>query len=102
MAYRTVFPSRDPAAPASAYVRKRLQRRLSLQQGGWALPLIPLLPGVLIAVYEAFNNHHDPLWLRVGPFLFNGAVLVYMVVSARKDARETRVQLQELDDLLKR
>jgi hypothetical protein len=102
MAYRTAFPPRDPAEPAIAYIRKRLQRRLSMQQGGWALPLLPLLPGALIAVYEALNNHHDPLWLRVGPFLFSGGVLVYAVVSGRKDARETRVQLQEFDDLLKR
>jgi len=102
MVYRVEFPSRDPAEPASAYLRSRLQRKLSYRQGGWVLAVLPMLPVILIAGYRVLSNEHAPLWAKTAPFAIWGASLVFLVVSFKIKARQTRAQLQELDDLLKR
>jgi hypothetical protein len=99
--YRIVFPSRDPAAPVSAHLRHRLQRVLSYRQGGWAVVLLPLLPFLLVGGYEALKGGHGPLWSKIAPFLLFGALLVVVAARARTGARQTRTQLQELDELLR-
>jgi hypothetical protein len=100
--YRVVFPSRDPAAPAAAHLRLRLQRRLSYLSGGLALALVPLLPFLLVGGYEALRAGHGPLLARIAPLVLLAAVLVFVLARARIGADQTRVQLQELNDLLKR
>jgi hypothetical protein len=102
MVYRVVFPPRDPAEPASVYLRRRLQRSLSYQQGGWTLAVLPLAPVILIAAYKVLIIQHGPLWPRIAPMLFMAAILVSVAVRTRIKARRTKAQLQELDALLNR
>jgi len=100
--YRSSFPSRDPAMPASAFLRRRLQRRLYYLQGGWALAVLPILPFVLVEVYNILKNGQGSLWAKLAPFVLFVVWVVVVVVWARIGARRTRSQLQELDELLKR
>jgi len=100
--YRMEFPPRDPAEPVSAYLRSRLQRKLSYRQGGWVWAMLPLLPVILIAGYRAVSNEHGQLWPRIAPFAIWGAAWVFLAVRMRIRARQTRAQLQELDALLER
>ncbi|MEI9891556.1 MAG: hypothetical protein WDN45_14595 [Caulobacteraceae bacterium] len=39
LVYRTVFPQRDPAEPAGAFLRRRLQLRLDYAQGRWLVAI---------------------------------------------------------------
>jgi hypothetical protein len=100
--YRIVFPARDPAAPVSAYLRHRLQRMLIYRQGGWAVVLLPLLPFLLVAGYEAVQGGRGSPWLRIAPFVLLGVLLVLFVGRLRTGERRTRTQLRELDELLRR
>jgi hypothetical protein len=101
--YRVVFPPRDPAAPASDHLRHRLQLRLSYRQGGVVVVLLPLLPFLLVAGYEAISrNRHGPLWATLAPFVLCAAALAFLLVRARIGARQTRAQLEDLEALLKR
>jgi hypothetical protein len=100
--YRSIFPSRDPAMPASAFLRHRLRRKLYYLQGGWALALLPILPFVLVEAYNIFKNGHGLLWAKLAPFAMFVTLVVVVVVRARIGARKARVELQELNELLKR
>jgi hypothetical protein len=100
--WRVVFPSRDPAEPAGAHLRRRLQRRLSYLRGGLVVALAPLLPFLLIGGYEAFRAGQGPLLAKIAPFVLLAATLVFVLARARVGAEQTRAQLDELNDLLKR
>jgi hypothetical protein len=100
--YRVAFPSRDPAAPASTHLRRRLQLRLWYQKGGLAIALLPLLPFVLAAGYEVIKDQHRPLWATIAPFVLLAALLAFVSARAAIGARQTRVQLRELDEQLRR
>ena len=100
--YRMVLPSRDPAEPASAYLRRRLQRKLSYRQGGWVLAWLPLLPAMLLLGYRALNSGPSHLLAKIAPFLFIGALLIITTVRNRLRVSQTRAELRELDELMNR
>ena len=100
--YRASFTPRDPAAPVSAYLRRRLQRKLSYLQGGWTLALLSIAPGMLIAGYVVFVTRHGPLWPRLAPFVLLAALVVFTAVRAGVRAGKIRAQIHELDELLDR
>ena len=100
--YRVELPSRDPAEPASAYLRRRLQRKLSFRQGGWVLVWLLLPPAMLLNGYKALNSGPSHLLAKIAPYLFIGALLIFTAVRNRLRVSETRTELQELDELLKR
>ena len=100
--YRMELPSRDPAEPASADLRRRLQRKLSYRQGGWVLALLPLLPAMLLAGYRVLSSGPSHLLAKTAPFLLVGAALIFLGVRNWLRAGQTRAELQELDELLKR
>ena len=102
MIYRMVLPSRDPAEPASTYLRRRLLRKLSYQQGGWMLVLLPILPAILLGAYHALGKAAGHPWVKGGPLLILGAALIVVAVINRMRARRTGNELHEVDDLLKR
>jgi hypothetical protein len=100
--YRSIFPSRDPAMPAGAFLRHRLKRTLYYLRGGWALALLPILPFVLVEAYNIFGNGHGPPWAKLAPFVIFAALAVVVALRARIGAREARAELQDLDALLER
>ena len=100
--YRVMFPSRDPAEPISAYLRRRMARTLAYQRGGLVVVLLPLVPFVLVGGYQIFGLDHGPLWPRVLPFVILAVVLAFVFARASIGARRTQAQLRELDELLKR
>ena len=51
LAYRVAFPQRDPAEPAGAYLRRRLQIRLDYARGKWLLMIAPLAPFIVLSTY---------------------------------------------------
>ena len=102
LAYRLAFPARDPAEPAGAYLRRRLQLNLDHLQGGWVWALIPLLPCILWAGYVVSQRHHQPLAARLTPFVILVAAVAFVAVRARVRARKIKAQLDELDGLLER
>ena len=102
LVHRMAFTSRDPAEPASTYLRRRLARGLSYLQGGVAVALLPLAPFVLVCAYQLLGRGHGPLWSRALPFVILAALLVFVFARTLVDARRTQAQLRELDELLKR
>jgi len=100
--YRMQFPYRDPAEPAGAYLRRRVERELAFSRGGWTLAiLLPILPALLISCYIVFSRP-APLWLKVFPFVIVGLVMVFVAIVFTINAPKIKSRLQELDDLLKR
>jgi hypothetical protein len=102
MAYRLAFPMRDPAEPAGAYLRRRLQLSLGHLQGGWVWALAPLLPCIVWSGYVISQRHDRPLAVRLTPFVFLAAAVTFVAVRARVRARKIKAQLDELDGLLER
>jgi len=102
MIYRMAFPSRDPAEPASTYLRRRLLRKLSYQQGGWTLVLLPVLPAILLGAYHALSKTAGHPWVKSAPLLILGAALVVVSVINRIKASHTGNELHEVDELMKR
>jgi hypothetical protein len=102
MVYRMQFPSRDPAEPAAAHLRRRVQRELAFARGGWTLAiLLPVLPALLITCFMVLSRP-VPLWLKVFPFVILGVVTVFPAMVFRWKAPKIKARLQELDELLKR
>jgi hypothetical protein len=99
--FRLVFPVRDPAEPAGAYLRRRLQLRLRHLQGGWVWALLPLLPAILWRVYVV-SRHTQSLPARLAQFAIVGLALIFMAIRTRLRARKVKAQLDELDGLLER
>ena len=99
---RTLFPSRDPAEPISAYLRRRMVMRLSFLQGGLIVVALPLAPFLLAGGYEVMSGWRRPLWVKLTPFAMAAVVIIAMAVTARLGARRLSQQLRELDELMKR
>jgi hypothetical protein len=99
---RALFPQRDPAESAGAYLRRRLERRLRHLQGGWMLMCAPLLPAVIAMFIVAFLHNHGPAWAPAVPvaLVLFGLAVVLPVSSIR--ARGIKADLDELDRLMGR
>jgi hypothetical protein len=102
MAYRVAFPNRDPAEPAGAYLRRRLQVRLDYLHGGWMWVAAPLLPCVLWGGYVASQLHTLPLSRRLAPFVGMAVCVVFVSIWSRVRARKIKAHLDELDGLFER
>lgn len=98
--YRMVFPRRDPAEPAGAYLRRRLQIRLAHLQGGWVLALAPLLPVIAYTGYVTLQRHGPTLVAKLGPLAIIVAGIAFTAVRARQRARKVKADLDELNGLL--
>ncbi|HEY5410520.1 MAG TPA: hypothetical protein VIJ94_07320 [Caulobacteraceae bacterium] len=99
--YRVLFPSRDPAEPVSAYLRRRMVGRLSYLRGGLSVVLLPLAPFVLVGGYQVLSRSDRPLWVKLLPFALMAATMVFVTVRARTGAKKMSAQLRELDELMK-
>jgi hypothetical protein len=102
LAYRVTYPFRDPAEPAGAYLRRRLQLRLAYLQGGWAWTALPLLPIMVWGGYGVSQHPHGPFPTRLAPFMLVAVCVVFVAIWARVRARKIKAQLDELDGLLER
>jgi hypothetical protein len=102
LVYRLAFPGRDPAEPAGAYLRRRLQLRLEHVQGRWVWALLPLLPCVLWMGYVVSQRHQQPLAARLTPFAIIVVGMALVAFRTRVHARKVKAQLDELDRLLER
>ncbi len=49
IAWRMLYPARDPTEPAGAYLHRRLQRRLAYLKGRWMIAAAPLIPSIVLA-----------------------------------------------------
>jgi hypothetical protein len=102
LVYRLMFPPRDPAEPAGAYLRRRLQLRLAHLQGGWVWVLLPLAPCIIWVNFVMYQRHQAPLMTRLYPLIIIVLGIVYTAFRAGRRARQVRAELEELDKLLKR
>jgi hypothetical protein len=100
ISYRVAFPPRDPAEPAGAYLRRRLQIRLDNAKGRWMLMASPLAPFILLSVYVTLTTHRGPVWARLLPYGFVVAVLVFVGVRMRTRIPKLKARLDELDEFL--
>jgi len=100
MIWRMIFPPRDPAEPAVAYLRRRMQLRLAHAQGGWVWALLPLLPVILRTGYLALQRHEAPVLARAAPFAILVAAVAFAAIRARRRARQVKAELRALDALL--
>jgi len=99
------FPRRDPAEPASSYLRRRLERQLANLRGGWAVALLPLVPFMIeIVVWMALRGHatsRGPAWTRYLPLAVLAAVwVVVMLLQIRRQTPRIKADLDELDRLM--
>jgi len=101
LSYSVLFPKRDPAEAAGAYLRRRLQSSLRNARGGWLLSLAALLPGLAILEVVTLRSAHGPIWALLLPQgLFVLAVALF-ILNARQGARRLEYELEQLDMLLK-
>jgi|SRR6185437_4825165 hypothetical protein len=98
--FRVLLPARDPAEPAGAYLRRRLQSRLAHLQGGWMRVLLPLTPATLWVCYVMYQARQLPLANRLAPFLLIVLGILWTIVRARWRSRKVKADLRELDSLL--
>ena len=101
LVWRLIFPPRDPAEPAVAYLRRRMQLRLAHAQGGWVWALLPLLPVILRLSYLTLQRHQAPALGRATPFIIFVAALGFAAIRAGRRARQVKAELKALDALLK-
>ena len=104
---RVVLAWRDPAEPAGAYLRRRLQRQLANLRGGWVVTLLPIVPGMVVSnlwIFEhrgAPQHHPAPLWIRYLPLVALAAVWLFcFAFIARRSLRTVKADLDELDRLM--
>lgn len=100
LVYRLVFPQRDPAEPAGAFLRRRLQIRLGYAQGRWLLAISPLVPFMALSIYIDLTRRQGPWWARLTTATIFATAIVLSFVRSRVRARKLRAQIQELDQLL--
>jgi hypothetical protein len=100
--WRMLYPSRDPAEPAGAYLHRRLLRRLAYLKGRWMLAAAPLLPSMVLALYVALTRGHGPLVARAAPFLILIVVVAFIRWRVRGRRRKLEAQLEELEGLMRR
>ncbi len=102
LVWRMVFPPRDPSEPAGAYLRRRLQLKLTHLQGGWLLVILPLAPYVLWLAYVMYQRHQTAPVARLSPFLIIAVGLLFVAARVRRRAPMIKAQIDELDRLLQR
>ena len=100
--WRTVYPTRDPAEPGGAYLRRRLQRRLTHLKGGWMIALLPLVPTIVLSEYLAFTHAQGSLWVRGLGILPLVAIAAVVPIRTWAGARKVKAELDELDGLMRR
>jgi hypothetical protein len=103
--YRVVFPRRDPAEPAGAYLRRQLELGLRNHRGGWMMAIAPLLPGFLLTyVARALRGQagHGPLLTSLLPLMLVVAAFVLAMFRARRAAPRIQAEIDELDRLIRR
>jgi hypothetical protein len=101
-AWRLNFPSRDPAEPAGAYLRRRLQLKVAHLQGRWLLVVVPLLPVILWMGHVMYERHQAPVMTRLAPFIFIVVGFAIVTVRSRQRARKVKADLDDLNGLLER
>ena len=99
--WRMLYPMRDAAEPAGAYLRRRLVRRLGYMRGGWMIAVSPILPAVFLGAYLAFKYSPAPLPAKVAPFALFAALMVFAAFRMARGAAKVKAQIEELDRLLK-
>jgi hypothetical protein len=104
LGYRVAFPRRDPAESAGAYLRRRLQLKLANARGGWVVILVPVLPFFVLTAYRGIRHPpQGPFLPRIALFAVLLAVwLVVFLVRRRKAELDSKVQLEELETLIRR
>jgi hypothetical protein len=103
LGYRLVFPHRDPAESPGAYLRRRLRLKLAHLQGRWIVFLAPLLPFLIVSSLSTSNKSPGPLLPRLAPIaVLFAAWLFIFLMKKRSDTRQTKAQLDQLDELMDR
>lgn len=102
--YRIAFPRRDPAESAGAYLRRRLQIKLANARGGWVVILVPVLPFFLLTAYRGvMHPPQGPFLPRIAPLVvLFAAWLVVFLVRRRRAELHSKLQLDELEGLMRR
>lgn len=101
-AWRLNFPDRDPAEPAGAYLRRRLQLKVAHLQGRWLWVALPLMPVMLWMAHVMYERHQLPIMTRLTPFIVVLVGFALVAVRARQRARKVKADLDELNGLLER
>ena len=102
LVYRIVFPQRDPAEPAGAFLRRRLQIRLGYAQGRWLVAVSPLAPFMVLSVYVQVTTHRGPPWARLSTLVIFVAALIIGGLRSRARIPKLKAEIAELDELLRR
>ncbi|MGZ3371044.1 MAG: hypothetical protein ACXWK1_19010, partial [Caulobacteraceae bacterium] len=55
LVWRMLYPARDAAEPAGAYLRRRLLRRLAYLMGRWIFAVLPRVPAIALSKYLTFT-----------------------------------------------
>ena len=98
---RVAFAWRDPAEPAGAYLRRRLERQLANLKGGWVLAMLPIVPGMVVIYLWILEHNHGPAWQPWPPLVVMAAVVGFVMIRARRGARRIKADLEELDRLMR-
>ena len=99
-AWRLNFPDRDPAEPAGAYLRRRLQLKVAHLQGRWLWVVAPLLPVMLWMAHVMYERHQAPVMTRLAPFIFIVVGFALVAVRSGQRARKVKADLEDLNRLL--
>lgn len=102
IAWRMLYPARDPTEPAGAYLHRRLLRRLAYLKGRWMLAAAPLIPSIVLAQYFSFTHGRAPLLGRAAPLLILVATIAFIRWRLRGRRRRLEVQIDELEGLMRR
>jgi hypothetical protein len=100
--WRMLYPARDPAEPAGAYLHRRLLRRLAYLKGRWMIAAAPLIPALVLAQYYALTHGHRPWPARVAPLVILIAAMAFIRWRVRGRRRRIEVQIDELEGLMRR
>ena len=102
IAWRMLHLARDAAEPAGAYLHRRLKRRLRYLKGGWLLAAAPLVPPLVMATYLALAHGRGPFLMRAAPALLMVVWVALMLTRVQRSIRKTKIQLDELEGLMRR
>jgi hypothetical protein len=100
--WRMLYPARDPAEPAGAYLHRRLLRRLAYLKGRWMLAAAPLIPSLVLAQYYALTHGQRPWPVRVAPLVILIAVMAFIRWRLRGRRRRLEAQIDDLEGLMRR
>jgi hypothetical protein len=93
---------RAPGEPAALYLRRRLQQALVSTRDGWRLFVLPLAPGVLLAIFVAYRGGQAPWWAALLAVAMLTAAFAFVLWLSSAATPKLRAQLRELDELLRR